>query len=81
MSTTMSPVQICMPLVKAACEPKFRVCVIATTRGSAAARPASTVSESSGLPSFTKMSSRSTDSAASARVRRSYMCGIARPSL
>ena len=73
MSTTMSPVKICMPLVKAACEPKFRVWVTATTRGSAAARRASTSFESSGLPSFTKIISRSTFSDARALVRRSYI--------
>ena len=77
----MSPVQTCMPLVKAACDPKFLVCVTATTCVSRAASWWRISSESSGLPSLTKMISGSTGSAASVFFRRSYMCGIASPSL
>ena len=44
-----------MPLRNAAWEPKFRECVMPTTRGLCAMMARITSSESSGLPSLTKM--------------------------
>ena len=55
MSTTAFFAASSMPLRKAACEPKLRECVMPSTRGFAALSARIASSESSGLPSLTKM--------------------------
>ncbi len=78
--TTTSPVATCMPLVKAAWEPKFREWVMTTRDGSAAAMAARISSASSGLASLTKMISRSTSSRPRTSTSRRYICATAGPS-